>query len=154
MWFADVFCDLEWVNQRKGVLGPARFRLRGARSGSVAIELLYFGDDHDVKHLRVILHTDARETADRIIDLNAQTWVASLESAIMMQTGRPFHVVHLPAPQQFAIGVGQGERGLTRIDHSSSPPRASSAELRARCSWDGRLGRRSSGISVLLSPFR
>jgi hypothetical protein len=34
MWFADIYCDLGWVAERQGKLGPSRIRLRGARSAS------------------------------------------------------------------------------------------------------------------------
>ena len=47
-------------------------------------------------HLRVLMHTDDESKAHACVDLNIQTWVAALEVTMMMITGHPFHVVHLP----------------------------------------------------------
>ena len=117
MWFADIFCDLAWVSDRKGVLGPARFRLRGAKSASlgIAIEFHFFGDDHQVRHIRALMDTEDQGKAELCVDLNIQTWVASLEVTIMMETKRPFHVMHFPNSQTFAVGLGQGD------EHSPAP---------------------------------
>ncbi len=143
MWFADIFCDLEWIAERQGVLGPCRFRLSGARSVSlgIAIELLFFGDDTHLRHVRVLMHTDSKDAADRCINMNVQTWVASVEAAVMMATQRPFHVVHLPGPQQFAVATGEGDEttpALVMVPQYAEGP-ALNYEGMARCVavWGG-----------------
>lgn len=110
MWFADIYCDYAWVAERKGILGPPKFTLRGAKSVSLGIdiEFHFFGDDHSVRHVRVLMHTDDKSIADTCLNLNIQTWVASLEVSIMMITRRPFHIAQHPASQMFAIAQSQG----------------------------------------------
>jgi hypothetical protein len=110
MWFADIYCDLAWVSERKGVLGPKRFSLRGAKSVSLGIEIgfYFFGDDENVRHIRVLMHTDDQGTAETCLDLNIQTWITSLEVAIMLESKRPFRVGLSAGPQTFAVILGQG----------------------------------------------
>jgi hypothetical protein len=111
MWFADIYCDIDWVAGRNGDLGPRRMRLSGPRSASLgfAIEFHFFGDDDAVRHLRVLMDTDDRHAAETCVDLNIQTWVAALEAAVMMMTGKPFHVARMPGSYTFAVGLGEGE---------------------------------------------
>ena len=110
MWFADIFCDIGWVAKRGGVLSNHRMRLSGAHSQSLdlAIEFHFYGDDEIVRHVRVLMHTDDRETAETCVNLNVQSWVAALEATVMMETGKPFHVARIGGSQTFAIGLGQG----------------------------------------------
>ncbi len=110
MWFADIYCDPAWVWERKGVLGPKRFGLRGAKSASlgIAIEFHLFGDEQRVRHLRALMHTDDQRSAETCLDLNIQAWVESLEVAVMLETQRPFHIEPLPGSQMFAVALGQG----------------------------------------------
>ena len=65
MWFADIYCDYASVAERKGILGPPKFTLRGAKSVSLGIdiEFHFFGDDHSVRHVRVLMHTDDKSIA-------------------------------------------------------------------------------------------
>jgi hypothetical protein len=111
MWFADVYCDLTWVAQCEGILGPPRFSLRGPKSVSldIAIEFRFYGDEGQVRHVRVLMDTGDQRKAERCVDLNIQTWVAALEVAVIMETRSPFHVVWLPNPQMIGIALGQGE---------------------------------------------
>ncbi len=110
MWFADIYCDIDWVAGRNGQLGPRRMRLSGPRSASLgfAIEFHFFGDDYAVSHLRVLMDTEDRRAAETCVDMNIQTWVAALETAVMMLTGRPFHVARMPGTHTFAVGLGEG----------------------------------------------
>jgi hypothetical protein len=109
MWFADIYCDIEWVAARNGDLGPRRMRLSGPRSASlgIAIEFHFFGDNDAVRHVRALMDTKDRQAAETCVDLNIQTWVAALEAAVMMQTERPFHVARVPGTQMFAVGLGE-----------------------------------------------
>ena len=111
MWFADIYCDTAWVSERKGVLGPKRLGLGGAKSASlgIAIDFHFFGDEQRVRHIRALMHTDDQQSAETCLDLNIQTWVASLEVAVMMETKQPFHVMRLPGSQMFAVALGQGD---------------------------------------------
>lgn len=75
----------------------------------IAIELHLYGDDDAVRHLRVLMHTDDEHAAEACVDLNIQTWVASLEAAVIMLTGRPFTVAHLPGTLSFPVTLGPGD---------------------------------------------
>src|SRR5688500_11170688 len=98
MFLADIHCDFEWVRERQGRLGPSRVVLKGMRSQSlgIEIELHLYGDEHTVRHVRVLMNTDDLHAAETCVDLNIQTWVASVEAAVIMHTGSPFTVAHLP----------------------------------------------------------
>ena len=111
MWLADIYCDLEWVRERRGVLGEKRFRLSGAKSQSldIAISFHLFGDDQRVRHVRVLMDTDDEDAAQRCADLNIQIWVQSLEVAVTLATRRPFSVARLPGTTLFPVSVGRGE---------------------------------------------
>jgi hypothetical protein len=128
MWFADIYCDPAWVAERKGILGPARFRLRGPKSASLGIEIEFhfFGDEERVRHFRVLMHTEDQRIADSCVNLNIQTWVASLEVSIMVETKQPFQVARLlPGSQTFAVVLGQGADDspavLIQFAHSEAP---------------------------------
>jgi hypothetical protein len=127
MWFADIYCDPAWVSERKGILGPKRFALRGPKSVSLRIEIEFhfFGDEDRVRHIRALMHTDDRRIAETCVDLNIQTWVASLEVSIMMETKQPFHVALLPGCQTFAVVLGQGAddspAALMTLTYSETP---------------------------------
>jgi hypothetical protein len=94
MWVADIYCELAWVSERKGNLGEPRYRLtRGvSRSPGVAIDLLLYGDDQQLRHVRMLIHTDGKEIADRCIDLNVQLWTNAIEVCMILQTGKSFRV--------------------------------------------------------------
>lgn len=111
MWFADIYCDLDWVSSREGVLGPKRFALRGPKSLALGIdtEVCFFGDEHSLRHVRVLMHTDDHRTADQCVDLNVHHWVASLESAVMLETGRPFHIAGSPYPDKTMVVLASGD---------------------------------------------
>lgn len=111
MWFADIYCDSEWVAQRNGVLGAPAMILRGVTSQSLGIdiELLLYGDVHHVRHMRVLMHTDDQHAADRCIDMNTRIWVTALEAMVMLETQRPFHVEHFwPSRSPFGVVMGNG----------------------------------------------
>jgi hypothetical protein len=126
MWVSDIYCDMEWVASRNGALGTPRFKLRGATSMSsgIAIEFHFFGDDECIRHLRVLMDTDDQQAAERCSDRNMQTWVAALESAVMVETGRPFHVAHVPDTQMVitAFGQGDGSSPAATLVFETTPP--------------------------------
>lgn len=132
MWFADIYCDLAWVSERNGVLGPPRFRLRGARSTSlgIGIDFHFFGDHHRLRHMRALMDTDNQQMAETCLDLNIQSWVSSLEVAVMLETKKPFEVPRLPDSQAFAVSFGQGDEHSPAllIDVSQPPPASLSYE--------------------------
>jgi hypothetical protein len=127
MWFADIFFDAEWVAEREGLLGEPKVVLCGAKSQSLGIDIdfRFFGDDTHFRHVRVLMHTDDKQVADRCINLNIQTWVASIEVAVMLETNAPFHVFKLPGSETFTVMQGQrsgDERAaFINIIHTGQP---------------------------------
>jgi hypothetical protein len=117
MWLADIHCDLNWVRERQGNLGPKRMALRGMRSRDlgVAIEMLLYGDESCLRHVRVLIDTDDQQTAETCVDLHIQTWVASVESAVIMMTGRSFTVAHFPRSLMFAVTLGAGDENSPAV---------------------------------------
>lgn len=110
MWMADLHCDFDWVAERKGDLGDPRFVFGGrSRSLDITIEVLLYGDDQALRHVRVLMHTDNQEIADRCVNLNIHLWANGLESAVMMLTGRPFHLPMTKFGQIMAL-MQQGNR--------------------------------------------
>ena len=60
MWFVDVVIDLLWFTEKKGKLGKPKSRSRQLIPGTnVENEFLLYGDEHAIRHLRVMLHTEA-----------------------------------------------------------------------------------------------
>jgi hypothetical protein len=60
MWFVDVVIDLPWFTEKKGKLGKPKSRSRQLIPGTnVENEFLLYGDEHAIRHLRVMLHTEA-----------------------------------------------------------------------------------------------
>jgi hypothetical protein len=115
MWVADIYCDQEWVQARRGALGQYRFRMVGARSLSTGIQVdfYFYGDDTAVRHLRALLHTDDADLASRIVDMNIRTWVNSLETTVMLETRRPFHIPYVAGSSTlFAVGLRAGDESV------------------------------------------
>jgi len=87
------------------------------------------------------MDTDDQRTAETCLDLNIQTWVASLEVAVMMETKRPFQVPRMPGSQMFAVSFGQGDEHSPAllIDVSQPPPESLSYERIAygMAAWGG-----------------
>ena len=77
MWFVDVVVDLPWFVEKKGRLGKPRSRARQPIPGTdIENEFLLYGDEHAIRHLRVMLHTDADEPPPPLYD--PQRWVSVL----------------------------------------------------------------------------
>ena len=111
MWFADLYCDFDWVFATNGVLGEARSSLQGGKSASLGIEVefQFFGDDQRLRHVRILMHTDDREVAQECLNLNIQAWTASLESAVMLETGQSFHLESIGGPHTVMVALGAGD---------------------------------------------
>jgi hypothetical protein len=62
MWFADIITDISWLNSVGGKLGVPRSRAK-QRAGErdLGLEFLVYGDERQIRHLRVLIHTDDYE---------------------------------------------------------------------------------------------
>jgi hypothetical protein len=65
--------------------------------------------------VRVLMDTNDRRAAETCLDLNIQTWVAGLETAVMMLTGIPFHVARMPGTHAFAVALGEGAADVSAL---------------------------------------
>ena len=82
MWFVDVVIDLPWFTEKKGKLGKPKSRSRQLIPGTnIENEFLLYGDEHAIRHLRVMLHTDADQPPHDIVNSNVHRWVNLLEVA-------------------------------------------------------------------------
>jgi hypothetical protein len=82
MWFVDVVVDLPWFVEKKGKLGEPKSRARQPIPGTdIVNEFLLYGDEHAIRHLRVMLHTDAIDPPHDIVNGNIHRWVNLLEVA-------------------------------------------------------------------------
>ena len=93
MWFLDVICDFGWFIENEGHLGNPKSRVLG-RSDSQQIDIVHliYGDDFNVRHLRVLFHTEDQQVAQACINANIQAWICTLETAIILTTGIPFNI--------------------------------------------------------------
>jgi hypothetical protein len=82
MWFVDVVVDLPWFVKKKGKLGKPQSRARQPIPNTdIENEFLLYGDEHAIRHLRVMLHTEADEPPHDIVNGNVHRWVNLLEVA-------------------------------------------------------------------------
>lgn len=146
MWFADICCDIEWVSARKGLLGAPRFTIRGARSESlgIKIEIRLFGDELALRHVRVLMSTEDQRIAQTCLNLNIQTWVAALETAVMLGTKRPFQVAEIPGSHMCCVVLGQGEEDSPACTVVRNEPSNLPVDYReiaqALAAWGGQTG--------------
>jgi hypothetical protein len=109
MWFADIVLDLAWFADRRGKLGDCRSRAsQKVAEPELETEILLYGDDYIIRHLRVLMHTDQKEVADACINRNIQAWVNTLGVASSLATAAFSTVAH-PQKNSVSFMVLQGE---------------------------------------------
>lgn len=82
MWFVDVAVDLPWLVEKRGKLGEPKSRSRQPiPDADIQNEFLLYGDEHAIRHLRIMLHTDSDEPPHDIVNGNIHRWVNLLEVA-------------------------------------------------------------------------
>ena len=117
MWHVDIYCDFAWIEKQNGVLGEPRFRIIGNKSKTlgVSIDKLIYGDEYNVRHLRILVHTDDEKIGLKCINLNINLWIESFETAVSMATGRPFRIAYFPGTFSYAVGSGLGDESCPAI---------------------------------------
>jgi len=123
MWFADIYCDLQWVLDRNGALGTKRKEFLAGKSESLGIEIEFhfYGDQERVRHIRVLMHTDDRHVAETCLNLNIQNWVTAIEVSVMLETNQPFQI-RLLGSQKFIIGYNQSSTYIPVPQLHLQPP--------------------------------
>jgi hypothetical protein len=82
MWFVDIIVDLSWFAAAKGKLGPPNSRAsQQIPDTDVESTFLLYGDALEVRHLRVLIHTDDCAPPHDIVNANINRWVNLLEVA-------------------------------------------------------------------------
>lgn len=120
MWACDLICDISWLKANKGHLGEPTFVITGSSNllkGS--IEILLFGDEIALHHVRFILHTNDKDLAQKCINANIIAWVNSIEAGVMLQTKRSFSVPKIDGVSMFAtvlIDYTGGEHVTVSLD--------------------------------------
>jgi hypothetical protein len=125
MWFVDVVVDLPWFVEKKGKLGKPRSRARQPIPGTdVENEFLLYGDEHAIRHLRVMLHTDADEPPRDIVNNNVHRWVNLLEVASGLAAPRTATTASLGKnTSAMMVWLGQGDETTNscQIDPQYAP---------------------------------
>jgi hypothetical protein len=127
MWFLDIVCDFSWFTEHVPHLGEPKARLRGySVSQQIEVEQLIYGDEFNVRHLRVLLHTDDQQVAQACINANIQAWIWTMEASVMLATGTPYNVPTLPRTTLFCTVLGQGDEDSVslqlKLEFSQIPP--------------------------------
>jgi hypothetical protein len=111
MWFVDIIVNLPWFVERNGKLGEPKSRATQVIPGSaVDNTFLLYGDDHEIRHLRVCLHIDSSEPPDEIVNANIHRWVNLLEVASGITAERTATTASLgPNTLGMMVIVGEGD---------------------------------------------
>jgi hypothetical protein len=110
MWFADIFCNIAWFTERRGDLGRPRGRVALPTIGhKISVEMLVYGDDFNVCHLRVLMNTSEKEIADACINDNLQFWIRNLEVATGLLAATSVSAECLPNTTSYMVMMGEGD---------------------------------------------
>ena len=74
---------MPWFIASRGKIGESRARaLQKVYDPDLKTEILLYGDDEAIRHLRVLMHTDDDATANACVDRNIQQWVVCHERRV------------------------------------------------------------------------
>jgi hypothetical protein len=111
MWFVDVVVDLGWFVEKRGKLGNPKSRAcQQIPDTDIQNEFLLYGDEHAIRHLRVMLHTESDEPPHDIVNGNIHRWVNLLEVASGLAAPRTATTASLGTNRSaMIVGMGQGD---------------------------------------------
>ncbi len=141
MWFADVVADLSWFLASRGKLGVPRARAtQDVFDPDLKIELLLYGDDEAIRHLRVMIHTEDDPTAQACLDRNIQQWINALGVASALATPTFTTAATLQKNSaSFVVILGNGDEHAESVQLNlqyEPPPKANfSAAAQLMISW-------------------
>lgn len=126
MWYVDLGCDFAWVAARSGNLGNSRTSWQSrSRSLGITIHTHLYGDAM-LRHVRFLMETGDREAAEACAGLNKQSWIAAVETAVILATGRPFSVPQPAGPDTILTSFGEGDEHtpalIVRPQYAEAPP--------------------------------
>lgn len=109
MWHLDIVCNLEWFSKAAGELGaPLLQQPLPCEELGVPTSLLIYGSSYEVTHLRVVLETESKETAEACISKNLHYWIRLLEAATALLTSSIIGAEVLPDSNAFMTILGEG----------------------------------------------
>ena len=103
--------DLPWFTEKKGKLGKPKSRSRQLIPGTnIENEFLLYGDEHAIRHLRVMLHMEADQPPHDIVNSNVHRWVNLLEVASGLAAPRTATTASLGKnTSAMIVWLGQGD---------------------------------------------
>ncbi len=127
MWFADVVVDFVWFVESRGNLGEPRARATQyvVEPAGLRTEVLLYGDDEAIRHMRVMIHADDHATADACVDHNIHYWVAALEVSSALTTPTFATVAKLQknsARFMVILGLGDERTAAVQINPQYAAP--------------------------------
>jgi hypothetical protein len=126
MWFADVILDLPWFVARQGKLGDyAACTSQDAKDPDPQIEIVLYGDEEAIRHLRVMIHTDDHAVADACSDRNIQGWISALEVSSALATPTFTTAAQLQknsAAFMVVLAQGQIDADACKLNLEYTPP--------------------------------
>jgi hypothetical protein len=141
MWFADIIVDLEWFTKSQGQLGiPGGRSKLTTGNAELQADLLLYGDDTAIRHLRLMLHTEQHEIADKWTDQHIQYLVNALEVASAIATPT-FATAETPERNSatFMVILGEGDETVRsvelRVDRSPAPVADLPAAAQIMTTW-------------------
>jgi hypothetical protein len=111
MWFADIITDISWLSSVEGRLGTPRSRAKH-RNGDpdLDLEFLVYGDELQIRHLRVLIDTDTYERASACVDQNIGFWTNLLEVASLVASPTLCTVARLqPNSTRYCVFLAEGD---------------------------------------------
>lgn len=117
MWFVDIVVDTDWFSASKGHLGSPRARAsQDTFDPDVKTEVLLYGDDETIRHVRVMVHADDKDVVHACINRNIQRWVHSLEISSALTTAHFASVVTMPGTVSIMSISGEGDEHAVALE--------------------------------------
>ncbi|RYG86228.1 MAG: hypothetical protein EON58_21975, partial [Alphaproteobacteria bacterium] len=136
MWFVDIIVDLPWFADRKGKLGTPRSRSsQQIPDSEIENTFLLYGDEHTIRHLRVMLAVGSREPPHAIVDSNVHRWVNLLEVASGLVAATTATTASLgPNTSGMIVFMGEGDETADscQVDPQYAPPAPLNYDAAAR----------------------
>jgi len=108
MWCIEIYNDLEWIKQNKDSLHPKfDIGMQFETAADLKTRLQVFGDDFEVKFVRIILHVESKEETATFINTQLHKIQTSLEVFISIVQQFPFEFNKLPGTRNIFIFYGQ-----------------------------------------------
>lgn len=118
MWFVDIILDRGWLRVHGRDLGvPLGRAERNWGEPAVRVETLLFGDQDGLRHVRKLLHVEARRDIDAVLAQFLPEWISGIELASSLTAGKTATVEFLgPNSTAYMVVLGEGAEDAPSID--------------------------------------